>query len=62
MLALKNKVEGMEEVTVQVKTLRNKAEGAGTAGRWLLRIGIAVVSFAGWVVGLYTYYSGRPPP
>lgn len=62
MLALKNKVEGMEEVTVQVKTLRNKAEGAGTAGRWLLRIGIALVSFAGWIVGLYTYFTGRPPP
>lgn len=61
-LALKNKVETMEEVTVQVKTLRNRAEGAGTAGRWLLRAGIAIVTFAGWLVGAYTWFTGRPPP
>lgn len=61
-LALKNKVEAHEEVTVQVKTLRTKAEGAGTVGRWLLRAGIAIVSFAGWAVGIYTYWTGRPPP
>lgn len=62
MLTLKNKVEGMEKVTVEVTTLRTKAVGAGTAGRWLLRFGIVLVSFAGWIVGLYTYYTGRSPP
>lgn len=61
-MSLKNKVEGMEKVTVEVTTLRTKAEGAGTVGRWLLRAGIAIVSFAGWVVGIYTYLTGRPPP
>lgn len=61
-LSLKNKVEGMEKVTVEVTTLRTKAEGAGTVGRWLLRIGIAIVSFAGWAAGLYTWMTGRPPP
>lgn len=62
MLALKNKVEGMEKVTVEVTTLRTKAAGAGSAGRWLLRIGIALVSFAGWVAAAYTQMTGRPPP
>lgn len=60
--SLKNKVEGMEKVTVEVTTLRTKAEGAGTAGRWLIRLGIAILGFAGWVVGAYTWLTGRPPP
>lgn len=62
MSATKNKVEGMEKVTVEVTTLRSKAEGAGTLGRWLLRAGIGVVTVAGWLVGAYTYLTGRPPP
>lgn len=56
------KVQGMEKVTVEVTTLRTKAEGAGTVGRWLLRVGIAIVGFVGWVFGLYTWLTGRPPP
>ncbi|TKT69074.1 DUF1515 family protein [Aquamicrobium sp. LC103] len=59
---LKNKVEGMEKVTVEVTTLRAKAEGAGTLGRWLIRIGIGVVTLAGWLIGAYTWLTGRPPP
>lgn len=62
MSATKNKVEGMEKVTVEVTTLRSKSEGAGTLGRWLLRAGIGVVTVAGWLVGAYTYLTGRPPP
>lgn len=58
----KSKIEGMEQVTVQTTTLITKAEGAGTLGRLLLKIGIAVVTAAGWVVGAYTYMTGRPPP
>jgi hypothetical protein len=57
-----SKIEGMEKVTVEVTTLRTKAEGAGTLGRLLLRAGIVIVSFAGWAVGLYTWLTGRPPP
>jgi len=34
--------------------------GAGTAGRWLLRIAVASVTFAGWVFGFYTWLTGRP--
>lgn len=60
--SLKNKVEGMEKVTVEVTTLRTKAEGAGTAGRWLIHLGIGILGFAGWVVGAYTWLTGRPPP
>ncbi|TKT69067.1 DUF1515 family protein [Aquamicrobium sp. LC103] len=60
--SLKNKVEGMEKVTVEVTTLRTKAEGAGTLGRWLIRVGIGVVTLAGWLLGAYTWLTGRPPP
>ena len=62
MLAVKNKVDGVEKVTVAVTTLTNKAHGAGTLGRWLIRVGIGVVTAAGWVIGVYTYITGRPPP
>lgn len=69
MLGVKNrlddvtdKIESVERVTVEVTTLRTKAEGAGTLGRWLIRIGIGIVTFAGWMIGIYTYWTGRPPP
>lgn len=58
----KMRVEGMEQVTVQTTTLITKAEGAGTLGRWLIRIGVAVVTVAGWIIGAYTWLTGRPPP
>lgn len=61
-LSIKNKVDAHERVTVEVTTLRTKAEGAGTVGRWLIRIGIGIVTFAGWLVGVYTWMTGRPPP
>jgi hypothetical protein len=59
---LKNKVTDMENVTVEVKTIRAKAQGAGTLGFWLVKVGIGVVGLAGWLVGLYTWLTGRPPP
>lgn len=58
----KNKLESMEKVTVEVTTLRTKAQGAGTLGRWLVRLGFAVISAAGWGIGVYTWLTGRPPP
>ena len=60
--SMRSKVDAAEKVTVEVTTLRTKAEGAGTVGRWLIRFGIGVVTFAGWVLGLYTWLTGRPPP
>lgn len=60
--SITTKVQGMEKVTVEMTTLRTKAEGAGTVGRWLLRVGIGIVGFVGWVFGLYTWLTGRPPP
>ena len=60
--AIKTKVDSMEQVTVQTTTLITKAEGAGTLGRWLLRIGIGIVTAAGWLIGAYTWLTGRPPP
>lgn len=61
-LSIKTKVDAHEKVTAEVTTLRTKAEGAGTVGRWLIRIGIGIVTFAGWLVGVYTWMTGRPPP
>ena len=60
--SLKNKVDAHEKVTVEVTTLRTKAEGAGTLGRWLIRLGIGIVTIAGWLIGGYTWLTGRPPP
>lgn len=61
-VSIKNKVDGMEKVTVAVTTLRTKAQGAGALGHWLIRIGIGVVSVAGWIYGAYLWVTGRPPP
>lgn len=49
-------------VTDQVVQLTEQAKGAGTAGRWLLRAGIVIVSAAGWLMALYTQITGKPPP
>lgn len=62
LFAVKNQTSTMKLVTDDVSTLRLKAEGAGSAGRFLIRIGIAIVTFAGWLFGIYTYVTGRPPP
>ncbi|WP_353641303.1 DUF1515 family protein [Mesorhizobium sp. WSM2239] len=62
MLTVKNKVEGVEAVTEDVISLRQQALGAGTLGHWLIRIGIGVVTLAGWAIGIYTWMTGRPPP
>lgn len=62
LLSIKKRVEDNEQITVEVRTLRNKAQGAGTLGRWLMQLGIGLVGFVGWIVGLYTYLTGRPPP
>lgn len=59
---IKDKVAGMEKVTVEVTTMRTKAQGAGTLGRWLLKIGFIIVSAAGWLAAAYTQLTGRPPP
>jgi hypothetical protein len=62
MQSTKSRVEEMGAVTDDVVKMRHKADGAGTLGRWLIRIGIGVVSVGGWIVGAYTYLTGRPPP
>ena len=59
---IKRKVDAMEEVTIEVTTLRHQAQGAGTLGHGLLRVGGWVLATAGWFVGVYTYWTGRPPP
>lgn len=52
----------MQAVTDDVVNLRTQAQGAGTAGRWLIKAGIAIVGAAGWLLGVYTWLTGCPPP
>ena len=60
--SIKVRTDDMQTVTDDVKKMQQKALGAGTLGSWLVRIGIGVVTLAGWIVGAYTYMTGRPPP
>ena len=59
---IKNKVEAVGAVTDNVKAMTLQAQGAGTLGHWLIKIGLGVIAAAGWLVGAYTYLTGRPPP
>lgn len=59
---LKVSVAEMQTVTDDVKTMRQQAQGAGTLGKWLIKIGVAVIAAAGWMATAYTYLTGRPPP
>ena len=59
---LTGEVRDVRAVTDDVKQLRQQAQGAGTLGHWLIRIGIAVLAIAGWLVSAYTWVTGRPPP
>lgn len=62
MQSVKNKVEDMEIITDDVARLRHQAQGAGTLGHWLIKIGLGVIWLAGVIVGAYTWLTGRPPP
>lgn len=61
-LAVKNKADKIENVTDDVTKMRQQAQGAGTAGQWLLKAGVGILGFAGWAFGIYTWLTGRPPP
>ncbi len=60
--SLKHRTDAMQDVTEDMRSLREKALGAGTAGRWLIKAGIGIVAFAGWGLSIYTWFTGRPPP
>lgn len=55
-------IEQVKNVTDDVTLMRTQAQGAGTLGRWLIRIGIGVVGAAGWLMAYYTQITGKPPP
>ena len=59
---IKRKVDAMEEVTIEVTTLRHQAQGAGTLGHWLLWVGGGVLTVGGWAAAAYTLVTGRSPP
>lgn len=59
---MSSEVGEIRGVTDKVVALRQQAEGAGSLGRALLRVGGWVLASAGWAVGVYTYWTGRPPP
>lgn len=46
----------------EYRQMRDRVAGAGTLGTWLWKIGLAVVSIAGWIAAAYTWLTGRPPP
>lgn len=51
-----------KKVTDDVIELRQQAMGAGKLGHWLVKVGIIVVTGAGWLVAAYTWLFGKPPP
>ena len=59
--ATKKTVDQIQPVADDMVKLRTQAVGAGTVGRWLIRIGIGVVTLASWIVAGYTWLTGRPP-
>jgi hypothetical protein len=61
-MSVKAKTDAIQSVTDDVKKMRQQAQGAGTMGRWLIRIGIGIVTVAGWLAATYTHFTGRPPP
>lgn len=54
---VKLKMDEMSGITDSVKELSQKAQGAGILGRVLLRLGIALITLAGWLVGAYQYFN-----
>lgn len=63
-LSVKSQVAKLQTVTDDVITLRNQAQGAGVLGSWLLKIGIGVITVAGWIVAFWgqivTWINTRP--
>jgi hypothetical protein len=49
-LTIKAQLSKLQLVTDDVIVLRTKAQGAGTLGRWLIKIGIGIITVAGWLV------------
>ncbi|WP_265518983.1 hypothetical protein [Nitratireductor luteus] len=59
---LEKEVTAIRPTSDEYLKMREQVRGAGTLGRWVWRIGIGVITVAGWIVGAYTYLTGRPPP
>lgn len=62
MTAVKAKTDKLESATDEVVVMRERALGAGTLGRWLLRIGGILLGAASGAAGVYYSMTGRPPP
>jgi hypothetical protein len=54
-MSVKAKTDAIQSVTDDVKKMRQQAQGAGTMGHWLIRIGIGIVTAAGWLAAMYTW-------
>lgn len=61
-MSVKAKTDAIQSVTEDVKKMRQQAQGAGTMGRWLIRIGVGIIMAAGWLMTVYTWATGKPPP
>lgn len=60
--ATKVKVEEIQAITDGVESMTQRALGAGTLGRWLIKLGGWVISGAAGFGAAYTWLTGRPPP
>lgn len=60
--ATKVKVEEIQAITDGVESMTQRALGAGTLGRWLIKLGGWVISGAAGFAAAYTWLTGRPPP
>lgn len=62
MVSVKSTVAGVQNVTDDIKAMRQQAVGAGTLGVWLWKIGGWVIGAAAGFMAAYTWLTGRPPP
>lgn len=62
MVSVKEKVDGVQHVTDDIKVMRQQAVGAGTLGVWIWKVGGWVIATAAGFMAAYTWLTGRPPP
>lgn len=60
--SIEAKVDKHQKFTDDIERIQDQAIGAGTLGRWLIKIGLGVLTVGGWIIGAYTYLTGKPPP
>lgn len=62
MTSMKARTDDFQTVSDSVRNMTAQAQGAGTLGRWLLKIGGWLISAAAGAASAYYTLTGRPPP